>query len=34
MYVGYLERIKSEEFVKKMYVSEIKGSSRRGRQFS
>ncbi len=28
---GHIERIKSEEFVKKLYVSETEGSSRRGR---
>ena len=27
----YIERKKSEEFVKKVYVSETKGSKRRGR---
>ncbi len=28
---GHTERMKSEEFVKKVYVSEIKGPGRRGR---
>ncbi len=28
---GHIERMKSEEFVKKVYVSEIEGPSRRGR---
>ncbi len=28
---GYIERMNCEEFVKKMYVSEIKGPSRGGR---
>ncbi len=28
---GHIERMNSEEFVKKVYVSEIEGHSRRGR---
>ncbi len=28
---GHIESLRSEEFVKKVYVSEIKGPSRRGR---
>ncbi len=28
---GHIERINSEEFVKKVYVSEIEGPNRRGR---
>ncbi len=30
-WLGHIERMKSEGFMKKVYVSEIKGPSRRGR---
>ncbi len=29
---GHIERIKNEEFVKKLYMSELEGANRRDRQ--
>ena len=30
--VGHIERTQNEEFVKKVYMSELEGTNRRGRQ--